>query len=85
MLKEWKSWFTKNEVDPGVTYNFQAQLMDAHIGMVCDYLVKDLHEKIADKWLEENKDVVTKMILKDPHFADKVYNAIILKKAQQLL
>lgn len=44
-----------------------------------------LVEKIADEYLKENKDVITKDIIQNKEFADAVYNAIVLKKTKELL
>lgn len=41
--------------------------------------------KVSDQFLSENEEAIKRDILDNPKFADALYNAIVLKKAQKEL
>lgn len=85
MIKEIKSWFTQNKESGGRTFNFSAELFTTAIEYhLIQDLEKEIVKRIADLFLETHGEELKKDLLNDPNFADAVYNAIILKKAEKL-
>lgn len=85
MIKKIKSWWSHATGESGPTYTLQATLLEK--GIQYELIEKLQHEiilRIADKFLEEHGEEVTRDMLNNPNFADAVYNAIVLKKAEKI-
>lgn len=85
IIKEIKTWFTRS--DSGETIaNIQIPLVKASIEhIILRQIAPEVCQKIAEKWLEENGEILRKEIISNKKFADAVYNAIVLKKAKEFI
>lgn len=82
---EIKSWWTKKNTGE-TTLTTEATMIQTVIGYdLIDRMRAEIVGKIAESFLKENADQIRKEVLKNPKFATAVYNAIVLKKAQDLL
>jgi hypothetical protein len=81
-----KTWFTKNATGTKDTLNLQITALENLLEYDTIMRIKEkVVESIADKFLQENGEVIKKDILKNKNFADSVYNAIVLKKSEKII
>lgn len=84
IIQDLKAWFSKE--DGKEFLNVRVDINDIAGGLqydIVEHLKKEIVDRIAAKFLEEEGAGIRTAILKDPHFADKVYNAIVLKVAKE--
>lgn len=85
MIKEIKSWFTDNKGSNTRTFNMSIELMQVGVEYeLIERIQREIVIKVAEKFIETHGEEITRDLLNNPNFADAVYNAIVLKKAEKI-
>lgn len=86
IIKDIKSFFSRNtdgssEIDVKIILN----TLDYKLQYgVYENIASEVSKIVAETFLKENHEIIRKQILENPNFADSVYNAIVLKKAEKI-
>lgn len=86
MFGKIKSWFTDNLDSSGKTLHLEVPVavQTVYDNYIAPAIINEIKERVVEQFFKEYGETIKKSILKDKHFADKVYNAIVLKKADRI-